>query len=48
MTQEATTDTNPFTEELEKYISASLDKWHVPSFALAVVDGDNVYSRVST
>ncbi|CEJ91528.1 hypothetical protein VHEMI07230 [[Torrubiella] hemipterigena] len=45
MNQEATTGADPFTEELDKHISASLDKWHVPSFALAVVDGDNVYSR---
>lgn len=46
--QTAATDAskNPFTETFGKYTNELLEKRHVPSVTLAVVDGDEIFTQV--
>ena len=37
---------NPLSEEFEKDVLAALKEWHVPGMAIAVIDNDNIYSKV--
>ncbi|KAK3945584.1 penicillin-binding protein 4 [Diplogelasinospora grovesii] len=36
---------SPFTADFEKLAKETLEKWHVPGLAIAVVDGDHVVSQ---
>ncbi|KAH8700965.1 beta-lactamase/transpeptidase-like protein [Talaromyces proteolyticus] len=36
---------NPLNEEFEKLVQKTLDLWHVPGIAVAVVDGDNTWAQ---
>lgn len=38
---------SPFDEEFNAYVHGLLDKWHVPGVAVAVVDGDDIWSEVN-
>jgi hypothetical protein len=37
---------NPLNEGFAKYVEETLQKWHLPGVAIAVVDGDKVYTEV--
>lgn len=37
---------SPFTPSFDKLVAKSLDRWHTPGFAVAVVDGDETFSKV--
>ena len=37
---------SPFTEEFNKLASQTLERWHVPGMAVAVVDGDSTWAEV--
>ncbi len=37
---------SPFTEEFGKLVTSTLDKWHVPGVAIAVIDGHDVWTEV--
>lgn len=36
----------PLTEEFRKYVDGLLEEWHVPGFAIGVVDGDDTWTEV--
>jgi hypothetical protein len=35
-------------ESFDEYVKATLNEWYVPGLSIAVVDGDDVYSKVDT
>lgn len=35
-------------ESFDEYVKATLNEWSVPGLSIAVVDGDDVYSKVFT
>ncbi|KAI9716392.1 MAG: hypothetical protein M1835_004177, partial [Candelina submexicana] len=35
----------PLNAEFDDLVYRTLDKWHVPGLAIAVVDGNNTYSK---
>ena len=39
-------DRSPFTPDFDKYVTQLMNDWHVPGLAIAVVDGDETFSRV--
>ncbi len=39
-------DHSPFTPDFDKYVTQLMNDWHVPGFTIAVVDGDETFSRV--
>lgn len=39
---------NPFNDDLRKLIGNIMERWKIPGMSVAVVDGDNVYTEVST
>lgn len=39
---------SPFTEEYRRHVEGLLEELHVPGVAIAVVDGDDVWTEVST
>lgn len=38
---------SPFSHAMEELLNRSMDHLHIPGMAIAIVDGDNTYSRVS-
>ncbi|KAJ6442017.1 penicillin-binding protein [Purpureocillium lavendulum] len=36
---------SPLTEDFNKFVTGTMEKWNVPGMSLAVVDGDDVYSQ---
>lgn len=45
--QGSTASGNPLTDEFGDFVREQLEKWKVPGVALAVIDGDDVYTEVS-
>ncbi|KAL9019974.1 MAG: hypothetical protein Q9185_002764 [Variospora sp. 1 TL-2023] len=41
----ASTTSSPFTDDLRGYVNKVMDEWKVPGLAVAVVDGDQVYTE---
>ena len=39
---------SPFTAEFEELVNATLEVWKVPGLSIAVIDGDDVWSEVSS
>ena len=37
---------SPFTASFDKLVSESLDRWHTPGLAIAVLDGEDTFSKV--
>ena len=37
----------PFDDKFSAYINETLESWNVPGLSIAVIDGDEVYSKVS-
>ncbi len=37
---------SPFTSAFDKLVADSLDRWHCPGLAIAVIDGDDTFSKV--
>lgn len=44
--QGSTASGNPLTAEFGDFVREQLEKWKVPGVALAVIDGDDVYTEV--
>lgn len=38
---------NPFTEKFNSYVAELMEEWKVPGFSIAVVDGDDIFSKVN-
>jgi len=36
----------PFTTAFDKLVAVSLDRWHCPGLAIAIIDGDDTFSKV--
>lgn len=39
---------SPLNTTFEKLVNSTLQKWHVPGVAIAVVDGDHTWAEVPT
>ena len=39
---------SPFSYSFDELVSHNLDYWHVPGISIAVVDGNETYSKVCT
>lgn len=39
---------SPLNAEFEKFVHETLQKWHVPGMAIAVVDGEHTWAEVFT
>ena len=37
---------SPFTAHFDKLVAQSLHRWHTPGLAIAVIDGQNTFSKV--
>ena len=37
---------SPFTASFDKLVSQNLDRWHTPGLAIAVVHGEDIFSKV--
>ncbi len=37
---------SPFTKDFDALVKELLEEWHVPGIAIAVVDGDETWSKV--
>lgn len=37
---------SPFTSAFDNLVADSLDRWHCPGLAIAVIDGDDTFSKV--
>lgn len=37
---------SPFTASFDKLVSQNLDRWHTPGLAVAVIDGEDTFSKV--
>lgn len=37
---------SPFTASFDKLVSQNLDQWHTPGLAIAVINGDDTFSKV--
>lgn len=37
---------SPFTASFDKLVSQNLDKWHTPGLAIAVINGNDTFSKV--
>lgn len=46
--QEHTAGGSPLTSEFSEFVLERLDEWKVPGVAVAVIDGDEIYTEVST
>ena len=44
---EAASD-NPFNPEFDQFVADLLERWHVPGVAIAVVDGEETYTKVQS
>ena len=42
----STPDTSPFTTDFDKLVAETLAHWHTPGVSIAVVDGDQTFSKV--
>lgn len=42
----ASAATNPFTDKFGKYVNELLKRHNAPSVALAVIDGDEIFTQV--
>lgn len=40
--------TSPFTADFDKLIAENLDRWHTPGLAIAVIEGEDTFSKVWT
>ena len=40
-------DTSPFTTDFDKLVTETLAQWHTPGISIAVVDGDQTFSKVN-
>ena len=38
--------TSPFTSSFDKLVSQNLDRWHTPGLAIAVIRGEDNFSKV--
>ena len=38
--------TSPFTASFDKLVSQNLDRWHTPGLAIAVIRGEDTFSKV--
>ena len=38
--------TSPFTPDFDQLVAETLDHWHTPGISVAVVDGDQTFSKV--
>lgn len=47
MVQETKPIQSPLNAEFEKFVHETLQKWHVPGMAIAVVDGEQIWAEVS-
>lgn len=41
-----TSDPGPFTPDFKQHILSTLEEWHLPGLAMAVIDGDNTWLEV--
>jgi hypothetical protein len=39
---------SPLDEEFDKLVKETLERWKVPGFSVAVVDGDETYTKVNS
>ena len=37
---------SPFTPSFDSLVNSSLERWHAPGLAVAVIDGEKTYSKV--
>ncbi len=37
---------SPFTESFDKLVNQNLEKWHTPGLAIAVIQGEDTFSKV--
>lgn len=37
---------SPFTASFDKLVTQNLDRWHTPDLAIAVVHGEDIFSKV--
>ena len=37
---------SPFTESFDKLVKQNLEKWHTPGLAIAVIQGEDTFSKV--
>lgn len=44
--REIISEDGPLDTKFEKLVTETLERWHVPGVAIAVVDGEKTYSRV--
>ena len=42
----STPDTSPFTTDFDKLVAETLAHWNTPGVSIAVVDGDQTFSKV--
>lgn len=47
LTSDDAASANPFTEKFNSYVAELMEEWKVPGFSIAVVDGDDVFSKVN-
>lgn len=40
-------DHSPFTPSFDDEVAQLLDKWHVPGLSIAVIDGNDTFSKVT-
>ena len=40
------TSSSPFTASFDKLVSQNLDRWHTPGLAVAVINGQDTFSKV--
>lgn len=39
---------SPFTASFDELVTQNMDRWHTPGLAIAVVHGEDVFSKVCT
>ena len=37
---------SPFTESFDELVTQNLDRWHTPGLAIAVVHGEDIFSKL--
>ena len=42
----STAETSPFTADFDQLVAETLAHWHTPGVSIAVVDGDQTFSKV--
>lgn len=38
----------PFTPSFNQFVAENLERWHTPGLAVAIIDGEETYSKVRT